>query len=66
MSWSPSHLLVWANELPLRVLIWQGPDGVMLGYKDPREWAARSSRKSAVGTKNMQPVTAVEKSRMRS
>src|SRR2546423_14270771 len=24
-------------ELPLRILVWADPDGVMLGYRDPRE-----------------------------
>ena len=24
-------------ELPLRVLVWRGPDAVLLGYRDPRE-----------------------------
>jgi uncharacterized protein (DUF302 family) len=24
-------------ELPLRVLVWEGPEGVQLGYNDPRE-----------------------------
>jgi uncharacterized protein (DUF302 family) len=24
-------------ELPLRILVWAAPDGVMLGYRDPRE-----------------------------
>jgi uncharacterized protein (DUF302 family) len=27
-------------ELPLRILIWQGSDHVMLGYRDPQEAAA--------------------------
>lgn len=26
-------------ELPLRILVWEGPDGVQLGYDDPRELA---------------------------
>jgi uncharacterized protein (DUF302 family) len=26
-------------ELPLRMLVWQGPDGTQLGYRDPRELA---------------------------
>jgi uncharacterized protein (DUF302 family) len=26
-------------ELPLRVLVWQGEEGVQVGYKDPRELA---------------------------
>ena len=24
-------------ELPLRILVWADPDGVLLGYRDPRE-----------------------------
>jgi uncharacterized protein (DUF302 family) len=28
-------------ELPLRILIWAGPDGVQLGYEDPRDLAER-------------------------
>lgn len=28
-------------ELPLRMLIWQGPDGAHIGYLDPRELADR-------------------------
>jgi uncharacterized protein (DUF302 family) len=28
-------------ELPLRMLIWQDPDGTHVGYPDPRELAAR-------------------------
>ena len=26
-------------ELPLRILVWADPDGVLLGYRDPRELA---------------------------
>ncbi len=26
-------------ELPLRILVWTAPDGVQLGYRDPRELA---------------------------
>jgi len=29
------------NELPLRMLIWQDPDGTHVGYLDPRELADR-------------------------
>jgi uncharacterized protein (DUF302 family) len=28
-------------ELPLRMLIWQGPEGTHVGYLDPRELGAR-------------------------
>jgi uncharacterized protein (DUF302 family) len=27
-------------ELPLRILVWADPEGVLLGYRDPRELAA--------------------------
>jgi uncharacterized protein (DUF302 family) len=28
-------------ELPLRMLVWEDADGALLGYRDPRELAAR-------------------------
>ena len=56
-SWKPTSLLIFGNpsvgtplmqadprvgiELPLRMLIWQDPDGTHLGYLDPRELADR-------------------------
>ena len=30
-----------ASKLPLRMLIWQDPDGTHVGYLDPRELADR-------------------------
>jgi uncharacterized protein (DUF302 family) len=56
-SWTPDVLLIFGNahvgtplmqadprvgiELPLRMLIWQDPDGTHVGYLDARELADR-------------------------
>jgi uncharacterized protein (DUF302 family) len=40
-------------ELPLRMLVWEGPDGTLLGYTDPLELAARYAVGQHRGTLEM-------------
>jgi uncharacterized protein (DUF302 family) len=36
-------------ELPLRMLVWSDGDRVLVGYRDPHDWAAEYSVDSQVG-----------------